>query len=64
MTSFLPKGRRENAAQVDENAANFAEYFRMYGEPTVESEPCVPLLTYDGARSEIKSRLRSALPLV
>ena len=51
----------ETLLQVDENAANFAEYFRMYGEPTSEPERCVPLLTYDGARSEIKSRLRSAL---
>jgi hypothetical protein len=51
----------ETLLQVDENAANFAEYFRIYGVPSSEPMPCVPLLTYDGARSEIKSRLRSAL---
>ena len=51
----------ETLLQVDECAANFAEYFRIYGVPTSEPRPCVPLLTYDGARSEIKSRLRSAL---
>jgi hypothetical protein len=51
----------ETLLQVDENAANFAEYFRIYGVPTSEPMPCVPLVTYNGARSEIKSRLRSAL---
>jgi hypothetical protein len=51
----------ETLLQVDENAANFAEYFRLYGVPSSEPMPCAPLLTYNGARSEIKSRLRSAL---
>lgn len=51
----------ETLLQVDENAANFAEYFRTYGMPASEPMPCVPLMSYDGARSEIKSRLRSAL---
>ena len=51
----------ETLLQVDENAANFTEYYRIYGVPTSEPVPCVPLLSYNGARSEIKSRLRSAL---
>lgn len=51
----------ETLLQVDENAANFAEYIRAFGAPTFAAVPCVPLLTYNGARSEIRSRLRSAL---
>jgi hypothetical protein len=45
----------------DENAVNFAEYLRMYGAPTGNEAPCVPLFSYNGGRSELKSRLRSAL---
>jgi Hint domain-containing protein len=51
----------ETLLQVDENATNFAEYYRIYGAPTPAPVSCVPLLTYNGTRSEIKSRLRSAL---
>ena len=51
----------ETLLNVDENAVNFAEYLRMYGTPTGSEAPCVPLLSYNGGRSELKSRLRSAL---
>jgi Hint domain len=51
----------ETLLQVDENAANFAEYYRIFGAPTSAAVACAPQLTYNGARSEIKSRLRSAL---
>jgi hypothetical protein len=51
----------ETLLQVNENAVNFAEYYRIFGAPTSEAVSCAPLLTYNGARSEIKSRLRSAL---
>jgi hypothetical protein len=51
----------ETLLQINENAANFAEYYRIFGAPTSEAVSCAPLLTYNGARSEIKSRLRSAL---
>lgn len=51
----------ETLLEVNENAANFAEYFRMYGAPTSKQTPCLPRLAYNGGLSEIKSRLRSAL---
>jgi hypothetical protein len=51
----------ETLLQVDKNTANFAEYYRTFGAPTFAAVLCVPLLGYNGARSEIKSRLRSAL---
>ncbi len=51
----------ETLLTVDENAVNFADYLRRYGAPTVEDAPCAPLLSFNGGRSEIKSRLRSAI---
>jgi hypothetical protein len=51
----------ETLLTVNENAVNFAEYLRMYGAPTGNEVSCVPLLSYDGGRSELKSRFRSAL---
>ncbi len=51
----------ETLLTVDENAVNFAEYLRMYGPPTGNEAPCVPLLSYNGGRSELRSRFRSAL---
>ena len=55
----------ETLLEVDENASNFAEYFRTYGVPPIKAILCVPLLSYNGGGSEIKSRLRSALsPLI
>jgi hypothetical protein len=51
----------ETLLDVDENAANFAEYFRRYGLPATGEMPCAPLLGFNGGRSEIKSRFRSAL---
>jgi Hint domain len=50
----------ETLRHVDENAVNFAEYFRTYGQPVTKSSPCVPVLGF-GPRVEIKSRLRSAI---
>lgn len=51
----------ETLLHVDENAVNFAEYLRHYGEPTSEETPCAPLLRYDWGRGEVKSCLRSAI---
>ena len=51
----------ETLLNVDERAVNFAEYFRRYGAPTTEEAPCVPRVSYGGARGELKSRIRSAL---
>lgn len=51
----------ETLLNIDENAANFADYLRRYGRPTTEETPCAPLLRYGYRRGEIKSCLRSAI---
>ena len=44
-----------------ETAQNFGEYIRLYGEQLEVEKPCAPILAYNGGRSEVKSRVRSAL---
>ena len=51
----------ETLLEVDESAANFAEYLRQYGPVTTEEIPCAPVLRYGYRRGEIKSCLRSAI---
>ncbi len=51
----------ETLLNVDEAAGNFAEYLLRYGAPSAEETLCAPALSFDGAKSMIKSRLRSAL---
>jgi Hint domain len=51
----------ETLPRVDESAVNFAEYFRTYGVPENEGTRCAPFARYGGGRSELKSRIRSAL---
>jgi len=51
----------ESLLKVDENASNFSEYVRRYGPPAEEERPCAPVLAYNGARSEVSSRIRSAI---
>jgi hypothetical protein len=51
----------ESLLNVDENAANFAEYLRQYGPSTVEAAPCAPVIRYGYRRGEIKSCFRSAI---
>jgi hypothetical protein len=51
----------ETLLNLDENAANFAEYLREYGPPTAAERPCAPLFRYGYRRSEIKSCIRSAI---
>jgi hypothetical protein len=50
----------ETVMHVDENAVNFAEYLRRYGHTRIQEAPCAPLLSFNGGRSELKSRFRSA----
>ena len=50
----------ETLLAVSENASNFAEYLREFGMPISEEAPCAPVLAFNGGRSELKSRLRSA----
>jgi hypothetical protein len=55
----------ETVDEVKENAVNFAKYLRMYGPPSEMLHHCVPVLSFTGNRSKMKSHLRSALsPLV
>ena len=43
---------------------NFEEYRDLYGD-FVDEPPCAPVLGYNGGRSAIKGRLRSAIsPLI
>ena len=51
----------ETARNVDERAVNFAEYLRRYGPRTLQEAPCAPVFNFNRARSQIKSRLRSAI---
>jgi hypothetical protein len=51
----------ETLLEVDESAANFAEYLRQYGPVTTKETPCAPLLRYGYRRGEIKSCFRSAI---
>jgi hypothetical protein len=50
----------ETLRNVDENAVNFVEYLREYGQPVSPDVPCAPLLGF-GRRLEITSRFRSAI---
>ena len=50
----------ETLLDVDESAVNFAEYFRVYGAPTGNEAPCLPMLS-NWRRSGLKSRLCSAM---
>jgi Hint domain len=50
----------ETLREVNESAVNFAEYFRMYGDPKTQETRCAPWVSY-GARGELKSRIRSAI---
>jgi len=51
----------ETLLTVDDNAVNFAEYFREYGSPKGDDAPCAALLAFNGGRSEVRSRFRSAI---
>ncbi|MGB9645948.1 MAG: Hint domain-containing protein [Stellaceae bacterium] len=51
----------ETLLEVDDSAANFAEYLRQYGPVTTKETPCAPLLRYRYRRGEIKSCFRSAI---
>ena len=51
----------ETLLEVDENAANFAEYLRQYGASTTEETLILPRIKYGYRRGEIKSHFRSAM---
>ncbi len=51
----------ETLGEVNKSAVNFADYLRQYGRSTTGEARCAPLIHAFGGRSELKSRLRSAL---
>ena len=51
----------ETLLNVSKSAVKPAEYFHHYGRSTTREAPCALLLGFNGARSEIKSLLRSAI---
>jgi hypothetical protein len=51
----------ETLLRVEETASNFADYLRKYGASATQDVNCAPLLLYNSARSEIKSRVRNVM---
>jgi hypothetical protein len=51
----------ETLLNGDVKAGDFAGYLRQDGLLTTEEAPCAPLLSFNGGRSEMKSRFRSAI---
>jgi len=45
---YAEGARAETLLNVEESAVNFAEYFRLYGMPTREETPCVPVIPING----------------
>jgi hypothetical protein len=62
MTSSTPKGLlARRFSDVAESAVNFVEYLRMYGATNEMARPRMPVLSFTGNGSKMKSHLRSAL---
>jgi hypothetical protein len=51
----------ETLSDVAESAVNFVEYLRMYGAANAMARPRMPVLSFPGNRSKMKSHLRSAI---
>jgi hypothetical protein len=51
----------ETLLTVTENSVNFADYYRRFGATQSEGQPCAPILSCGGRRSDIMSRARSAM---
>ena len=46
---------------VNSDNVEFEEYRRLYGEPSLPDEPVAPVLGYNGGRSRLRGRIRSAV---
>ncbi len=46
---------------VNSEIAEFEAYRRLYGEPSLPDEPAAPMLAYNGGRSRLRGRIRSAV---
>jgi hypothetical protein len=51
----------ETLLRVDENATNFADYYRKFGPPRMDGALCAPLLSLDARNAGFKTKLWSAL---
>jgi hypothetical protein len=51
----------ETLYYAEQGAADLAGHLRWHGLSTPTEAPCVPLLGFNGGRSEIKSHFRSAI---
>jgi Hint domain len=49
---------------VNSENVEFEEYRRLYGEPSLPDEPAAPMLGYNGGRSRLRGRIRSAVSQV
>jgi Hint domain-containing protein len=46
---------------VNSDDVEFEKYRRVYGEPSLPDEPAAPILGYNGGRSRLRGRIRSAV---
>ena len=46
---------------VNSEDVEFEKYRRLYGEPSLPDEPAAPILGYNGGRSRLRGRIRSAV---
>jgi Hint domain len=46
---------------VNSDNVEFEEYRRLYGESSLPNEPAAPMLGYNGGRSRLRGRIRSAV---
>lgn len=53
----------ESLVEIRETDAMFGDYIRKYGAAKTKKTPCAPILTFNGGRNEVKSRLRSAVSI-
>ncbi|WP_162009739.1 Hint domain-containing protein [Methylocystis heyeri] len=51
----------ESLQRVDENAVNFADYYRIFGAPRMDEALCAPLLSLDARNAGFRTKLWSAL---
>jgi Hint domain len=54
----------QSVTAVNSDIAEFEQYRRLYGEPCLTDEPAAPMLGYNGGRSRLRGRVRSAVSLV
>jgi hypothetical protein len=46
---------------VNSDSAEFEEYRRLHGEPSLPDEPAAPVLGYNGGRARLRGRIRSVV---